>query len=107
MSKKFLTDVIAQAADMPASAAGRLAGEIVAAIKAEIVETRRFPRRSTLLRRSPAWVASDRVRRGRAPSTMPGHLSCRSFSGGSMSSLPIGRSPSGPGRRGWRWLLAT
>ena len=42
MSKRFLTDVIAQAADMPASAAGRLAGEIVAAIKAEIVETGRF-----------------------------------------------------------------
>ena len=42
MSKKFLTDVIAQAADMPASAAGRLAGEIVAAIKDEITETGRF-----------------------------------------------------------------
>ncbi len=42
MSKKFLTDVIAQAADMPASAAGRLAGEVVAAIKAEIVQTGRF-----------------------------------------------------------------
>jgi DNA-binding protein HU-beta len=42
VSKKFLTDVIAQAADMPATAAGRLAGEIVAAIKAEITETGRF-----------------------------------------------------------------
>ena len=42
MSKRFLTDVIARAADMPASAAGRLAGEIVAAIKAEIVQTGRF-----------------------------------------------------------------
>ena len=42
MSKRFLTDVIARAADMPASAAGRLAGEVVAAIKAEIVETGRF-----------------------------------------------------------------
>src|SRR5215218_6428279 len=42
MSKRFLTDVIAQAADMPASAAGRLAGDVVAAIKAEIVETGRF-----------------------------------------------------------------
>ena len=42
MSKRFLTDVIAQAADMPASAAGRLAGEVVAAIKAEITETGRF-----------------------------------------------------------------
>src|ERR671912_767651 len=42
MSKKFLTEVIARAADMPATAAGRLAGEIVAAIKAEIVETGRF-----------------------------------------------------------------
>jgi DNA-binding protein HU-beta len=42
MSKRFLTDVIAQAADMPATTAGRLAGEIVAAIKAEIVQTGRF-----------------------------------------------------------------
>ena len=42
MSKRFLTDVIARAADMPASAAGRLAGEVVAAIKAEIVRTGRF-----------------------------------------------------------------
>ena len=42
MSKRFLTDVIARAADMPASAAGRLAGEVVAAIRAEIVETGRF-----------------------------------------------------------------
>jgi DNA-binding protein HU-beta len=42
MSKKFLTDVIARAADMPATAAGRLAGEIIAAIRAEIVETGRF-----------------------------------------------------------------
>ena len=39
MSKRFLTEVIARAAGMPASAAGRLAGEVVAAIKAEIVET--------------------------------------------------------------------
>ena len=42
MSKRFLTDVIARAADMPANAAGRLAGEGVAAIKAEIVQTGRF-----------------------------------------------------------------
>src|SRR5215212_9227456 len=42
MSKRFLTDVIAQAADIPASAAGRLAGDVVAAIKAEIVQTGRF-----------------------------------------------------------------
>ena len=42
MSKRFLTEVIARAADLPATAAGRLAGEIVAAIKAEIVETGRF-----------------------------------------------------------------
>jgi DNA-binding protein HU-beta len=42
MSKKFLTDVIAQSADMPAAAAGRLAGDIIAAIKAQIVETGRF-----------------------------------------------------------------
>src|SRR5919199_665528 len=42
MSKRFLTEVIVQAADLPATAAGRLAGEIVAAIRAEIVETGRF-----------------------------------------------------------------
>ena len=42
MSKKLLTDVIAQATGMPAGAAGRLAGEVVAAIKAEITETGRF-----------------------------------------------------------------
>src|SRR5919202_2500800 len=42
MSKKFLTYVIARPADMPANAAGRLAGEIVAAIKEEIVQTGRF-----------------------------------------------------------------
>jgi DNA-binding protein HU-beta len=42
MSKKFLTEVIARAAGMPAGAAGRLAGEVVAAIKAEITETGRF-----------------------------------------------------------------
>ena len=42
MSKRFLTEVITRAAEMPASAAGRLAGEVVAAIKAEIVETGRF-----------------------------------------------------------------
>ncbi len=42
MSKKFLTAVIARAADMPASAANRLAGEVVTAIRDEIVRTGRF-----------------------------------------------------------------
>ncbi|MBK1659139.1 HU family DNA-binding protein [Paracraurococcus ruber] len=42
MSKKFLTDVIVKSADMPAITAGRLAGEIIAAIKAEIISTGRF-----------------------------------------------------------------
>jgi DNA-binding protein HU-beta len=42
MSKKFLTDVIAQSADMPAAAANRVAADVIAAIKAEIVETGRF-----------------------------------------------------------------
>jgi DNA-binding protein HU-beta len=42
MSKKFLTDVIAQSADMPAAAAGRLAADIIAAIKGQIVEAGRF-----------------------------------------------------------------
>lgn len=42
MSKKFLTDVIAQSADLPAAAANRLAADIIAAIKGQIVETGRF-----------------------------------------------------------------
>ena len=35
VSKKFLTDAILQSAEMLASSASRLAGDIVAAIKAE------------------------------------------------------------------------
>ena len=42
MSKKFLTDVIVQSAEMPAVAANRLAADITAAIKDEIIETGRF-----------------------------------------------------------------
>ena len=42
MSKKFLTDVIARSAEMPAVAANRLAADLIAAIKAEITETGRF-----------------------------------------------------------------
>ncbi|MBP0447127.1 HU family DNA-binding protein [Roseomonas sp. SSH11] len=42
MSKKFLTDVIQQSADMTGVAAGRLAADIIAAIKSEIVENGRF-----------------------------------------------------------------
>jgi DNA-binding protein HU-beta len=42
MSKKFLTEVIVQSAEMPTSAANRLAADLIAAIKAEIVETGRF-----------------------------------------------------------------
>lgn len=42
MSKKFLTDVIAQSAGLPAAAAGRLAADIIAAIKGQIVESGRF-----------------------------------------------------------------
>ena len=42
MSKKFLTDVIVQSAEMPAIAANRLAADIIAAIKSEITETGRF-----------------------------------------------------------------
>ena len=42
MSKKFLTDVIVQSAEIPAIAANRLAADIIAAIKAEIIETGRF-----------------------------------------------------------------
>jgi DNA-binding protein HU-beta len=42
MSRKFLTDVIVQSAEMPAVAANRLAADLIAAIKAEIIETGRF-----------------------------------------------------------------
>ncbi len=42
MSKRFITEVITQATGMPANAANRLAGEVVAAIRDEIVRTGRF-----------------------------------------------------------------
>jgi DNA-binding protein HU-beta len=42
MSKKFLTDVIVQSTEMPGVAANRLAADLIAAIKAEIIETGRF-----------------------------------------------------------------
>ncbi len=42
MSKKFLTDVIQEASGLPASVSGRVAAELVAAIKAEIIENGRF-----------------------------------------------------------------
>ncbi len=42
MSKKFLTDVIVQSAEMPAIAANRLAGDIIEAIKSEITVNGRF-----------------------------------------------------------------
>ena len=42
MSKKFLTNVIQQSTEMTALASGRLAAEIIDAIKTEIVTTGRF-----------------------------------------------------------------
>ena len=42
MSKKFLTDVIVKATEMPTLAANGLATDIITAIKAEIVESGRF-----------------------------------------------------------------
>ena len=42
MSKKFLTEVIVKSAEMPTVAASKLAGDIIAAIKAEIVFSGRF-----------------------------------------------------------------
>ena len=42
MSKKFLSDVIVQSTEMPTSAAYALAGNIMAAIKAEIIQSGRF-----------------------------------------------------------------
>jgi DNA-binding protein HU-beta len=42
VSKKFLTDVIVKSTEMPTLQANGLATDIIAAIKAEIVETGRF-----------------------------------------------------------------
>ncbi|MDO9711299.1 HU family DNA-binding protein [Paracraurococcus lichenis] len=42
MSKKFLTDVIVQSTEMPAVTANRLAGDIIEAIKGEIIGNGRF-----------------------------------------------------------------
>jgi DNA-binding protein HU-beta len=42
MSKKFLTAVIVESAALPANAANKLAADIIAAIKDEIVQTGRF-----------------------------------------------------------------
>ena len=42
MSKKFLTDVIANSTDLSGVAATKLAGDLIEAIKGEIVETGRF-----------------------------------------------------------------
>ncbi|WP_338929211.1 HU family DNA-binding protein (plasmid) [Roseomonas mucosa] len=42
MSKRFLTDVIQQSSSLSGVASGQLAAEIIAAIKAEIIETGRF-----------------------------------------------------------------
>lgn len=42
MSKKFLTDVIARSADLPAVAAKRVATDVISAIKAQVVAAGRF-----------------------------------------------------------------
>jgi len=42
MSKRFLTDVIQRSSDLTGVASGRLAADVIAAIKAEIVDTGRF-----------------------------------------------------------------
>lgn len=42
MSKKFLAGVVAQSTEMTGVASNRLAADIIAAVKAEIVETGRF-----------------------------------------------------------------
>ena len=42
MSKRFLTDVIQQSTELTGVASGRLAADIIAAIKAQIIETGRF-----------------------------------------------------------------
>lgn len=42
VSKKFLTEVIAQSAEVPTAVAGRIAADVIAAMKGEIIETGRF-----------------------------------------------------------------
>ena len=42
MSKKFIADVIQQSSDLTGLASVRLAGAVIEAIKAEIIETGRF-----------------------------------------------------------------
>jgi DNA-binding protein HU-beta len=42
MSKKFLTDVIQQSSGLTGVASGQVAADLIAAIKAEIIETGRF-----------------------------------------------------------------
>ncbi len=42
MSKRFLTDVIQQSSGLTGVASGRLAADLIAAIKAEIIENGRF-----------------------------------------------------------------
>jgi DNA-binding protein HU-beta len=70
MSKKSLTDLIQQSSDLTRVAAGQVAADLIAAIKAEITETGRFslpdfgfftvretPKRSALNPRTGAKVA--------------------------------------------------
>lgn len=65
MSKKFLTAVIQQSSELSGVASGRLAADLIAAIKAEIVETGRF----TLPDFGSFTVAERPKRNGRNPAT--------------------------------------
>ena len=65
MSKKFLTDVIQQSTEMTALASGRLAAEIIKAIKSEIVTAGR----STLPDFGSFTVRETSKRSARSPMT--------------------------------------
>ncbi len=65
MSKKFLTDVIADSAGLPASQAGRVAADVIAAIKREITEAGRF----TLPEFGSFVVRETKARTGLKPPT--------------------------------------
>lgn len=62
MAKRFLTGVVARAAGMPAGAAGRLAGDVAAAIGAGIAGTGHFPPPGFgffAVRETPGWTAPN------------------------------------------------
>lgn len=65
MSKKFLGDVLAQSAEMSAAKASQVVGEIIVAIKEQLVETGRF----TILEFGSFVVKERPKRQARNPRT--------------------------------------